>query len=153
MLRTQSWQPDTHDAFFETQWDDDDPDAAHVCIRAVIGGDDQADPQGAYETVLGQNQAKNTAFAAVVAAMPAELTKPVLDSDGDPTGDLVPKDKHYPQCTVADDGSISVAIPGTDAETAASISAVALKATPTVALSVSAVASPILGASQVAKGL
>ncbi len=60
MKRQQVWIPDTHpDTRFVTEWDDEDIEAPHRCISATIGGIEAKGPQGVYERVLAENQAKN----------------------------------------------------------------------------------------------
>lgn len=123
MIRQQAWEPDTHDARFITEWDDTDPDAPHVCIEAWIGGQKQADPQGAYDAVLTQNQTKNVAIAAVIEALPPEMKKPILDSDGDPTGEFTVKDKHAPRWSLNEKGQVSISVPGAKADLVAALDA------------------------------
>lgn len=57
--KTQRWTPDTHVAVFETEWDDEDEAAPHVCIYAEVDGQPVKDPQKAYDRILAAHQAIN----------------------------------------------------------------------------------------------
>lgn len=126
MLRTQRWVPDTHpNISLDTQWDDAEPDAAHVCVKATIDGVTTDDPQGVYELVLEENRLKNHAYALLIANLPADMTKPVLDSDGDETGERTVKDKHAPVWEYGEaDGKLAFTVPGAPDDVLASLRAV-----------------------------
>jgi len=86
--RLQSWQPDTHPGYtLVCEWDDEDPEAAHVCVEASENGVVLKDPQGIYDAVLNENRAKNLAIVALAKSLPEQYTKPLLDSDGDEVSD------------------------------------------------------------------
>lgn len=123
MIRQQAWEPDTHAARFICEWDDADPDAPHVCVEAWIAGEPQKDPQGAYDAILSQNRAKNFAVDAVIKSLPADMLKPVMDSDGDPTGEMTVKDKHQPRWSLDEKGAVTISVPGADAALAAKLDA------------------------------
>lgn len=57
--KTQRWTPDTHSAVFETEWDDEDDKAPHVCISAEVDGKPSKDPQGDYDRILAEHRAIN----------------------------------------------------------------------------------------------
>lgn len=128
MLRQQQWIPDTHDAVLTLEWDDDAAEPAHTCVAATVGGEDAVDPQLAYTTILAENRLKNEALALICEVLPGTMKRALLDSDGDPTGELVIKDKFQPVWDFgAIDGRIAFTIPGASAPVLASV-AVALAA-------------------------
>jgi hypothetical protein len=120
MLKEQLWEPDTHPGVqLFTQWNTEEP-GAHVCLRAIVGGVEHDDPEGVYLTILAENRLKNTSLKIIEDALPVAYKKPVLDSDGDPTGAMVVKDKHKPQWDFgAVDGKISFTVPDLDDATRA----------------------------------
>lgn len=127
MISTQMWSPDTHPGLElhsewlqptppEGGWRGDIPPATFLrCFEAVLNGVPLDDPDTVYALVIEENQRKNQADALIVATLPASMKKPVLDSDGDPTGEMIVKDKHRPQWVFGEaDGKLSVSIPGAD---------------------------------------
>lgn len=91
MIRFQAWIPDTcPEMRFVTRWDDENPDAPHVCIEARRGGDMNGqggevlkDPHAVYEQALSENRAKNEALQILLKSAPPERLKALLDEDGD----------------------------------------------------------------------
>lgn len=124
MIKEQLWEPDTHPGVqLFTQWNTEEP-GAHVCLRAIVDGVEHEDPEGVFLTILTENRLKNTTLGFIEDALPTAYKKPVLDSDGDPTGEMVVKDKHKPQWDFgAVDGKITFTVPGLDEETRVMIAA------------------------------
>ena len=136
MLKQQLWEPDTHAGVkLYSEWDypdapeggwpdpDNIPPATFVrCFSAVVDSVEHPDPDGVYATVLAENQLKNATLGFIEDALPVAYKKQVLDSDGDPTGEFVVKDKHKPLWDFgAIDGLITFTVPGLDEETRAAI--------------------------------
>lgn len=112
------WQPDTHTdgnpnaptVELEYEMDGETP----VCIRAVVDGVVSDQPQVIFDQVIAENRLKNHAVTFVTDWLPDAYKKPLLDSDGDPTGEMVVKDKHSVQWDFGKlgDGVVSVFVPG-----------------------------------------
>jgi hypothetical protein len=111
------WQPDTHAADLLVDFDADPP----VCSHAWLDGVEQADAQACFDQVWAQNKAKNIAIAAAISVLPERMLKPVLDSDGNPTGDLVPLDAFDPAWRMDETGAVTISVPGADADLTAEI--------------------------------
>jgi hypothetical protein len=121
-IRTQKWTPDTHDAVLTCEWDDEALDEHMTCISALLNGEEQADPQAVYDLIFAENRLKNEAIGAICAALPDSMRKVVLDGDGDPTGELAVKSKHWPTWDFgAIDGKIALSVPGASPEVLANI--------------------------------
>lgn len=120
------WEPDTHpNVKLDFEGLDENGDPAN-CTRAEVDGIELfgADAAAVMAAVLAENRLKNRAIGVVLDALPAEMKKPVLDSDGDPTGDFVVKDKHAPEWAFGQpDGRLSVTVPNAPAEVLATIAA------------------------------
>lgn len=59
MKRVQAWEPGepAQGYRFVTEWDDEEPEAPHVCISATLHGETLEDPQGVYDGVVASFQA------------------------------------------------------------------------------------------------
>ncbi|MBP7704213.1 MAG: hypothetical protein KA105_02870 [Caulobacter sp.] len=125
MIRTQKWEPDTHPGHvLHTRWDDEQPEAPHVCFLAEIDAVVQPEPQAIYDAVLFENQTKNRADTIIREVLPSRMKREVVDEDGDPTGELTVKIKHAPVWTYgAADGRLTFTIPGADDEVLATVRA------------------------------
>lgn len=123
-IRTTRWEPDTHSVVIDYEWDDALPDdqRVHTPVRAwtkmppgnAVPLLPHRNPVALHDQVLTENRRKNEAIAHVLDALPEAMTKDELDSDGDPTGRRVVKDKHAPEWTMGKDGRVTISIPGAD---------------------------------------
>lgn len=112
------WQPDTHNdgnpnaptVELEYVMENDTP----VCYKAIVDGVEVDNPQEIFEQILHENQLKNRAVGFVTEWLPDFYKKPELDSDGDPTGNTILKDKFPVQWDFGKlgDGIVSVFVPG-----------------------------------------
>jgi hypothetical protein len=124
------WRYALRNLVMEYAWEDEDPDT-HTCLWVTIDDVRQEDPQACCDRYQAEARAVSEALAAVRAAIPDSMCKAVLDSDGDPV--MLPhpdfpddrskrsparmvKDKHQPVARLADDGKITIVVPGADAK-------------------------------------
>lgn len=136
MLKPVIWDHDKCEARLVYQFDDENPDAPHICIAAWIRGVPQEDPQAAYDAIMAQGALLARAQATLAAAMPDDMKKPRLDTDGDPVIDFfagrvetVIKDKFAPRATFdTDAGTVTLAIPNLDADTVSALHAAVTEA-------------------------
>lgn len=120
----QGWTPDTHDAYFVLAFDDELDEPVMTCVEAFKEGVKVNDPGAFYAKVLQENINKNIATATVIQHLPDHMKKAVLDEDGDPTDQVVVKLKHTPIFNVhPTEGSITISVPGADAELVATLDA------------------------------
>lgn len=121
MIRTQKWEPDTHPGYeLFTEWEypalGQAGEAVFLgCVEARRNGVVVDNPKGVYTTILAENTLKNSALRDIAALLPPSMQKPVLDEDGDPTGEFTVKAKHMPQWDFgAVDGVVTFTVPGAD---------------------------------------
>jgi hypothetical protein len=137
MLKVQQWRPDTHPGHvLEVEWEYDreagrDTGREHrgISIRYPDGTYIHREAHGAdvaqqhYKKLLAEHVVKNQAWKFIVDDLPANMRKPMLDSDGDPVLDeigrqrLALKDKHKPRFTHLGQGRYEFVVPGIDQAT------------------------------------
>lgn len=121
-IRTIRWIPEMRPNLAFDYWLDDEEsenpsDPWLNCTAAwLLGGKEPVeldDPVGRHQRALDENRKKNRADGIVCDSLPESMKKPIVDGDGDPTGDFVVKDKHRPVWSWDKDGeTLVVAIPG-----------------------------------------
>lgn len=128
-IRTTRWEPDTHAVVIDYEWDDAVPaeERVHTAVRAWTkgkgGNRPHPDPVALHDQVLTENRRKNEALAHVADNLPEALTKEELDSDGDPTGRRICKDKHQPEWRMNKDGTVAITVPGAEDDHKADLAA------------------------------
>lgn len=142
MLKVQTWRPDTHPGHIvEVEWEYDreagrDTGREHrgVAVRYPDGTLVHRDTHGAavahehYRKLLAEHIIKNQAHKIIIESLPANMKKPVLDSDGDPVLDgagkprLTVKDKHKPSFRHLGGGRYEFVVPGIDEATHSTLS-------------------------------
>lgn len=145
---TKRWEFTTHAGVWDLddtveggrdQWDNPIPLCVRVYLNPVwanVPGPDGlqrvltspaltgAAAQKAYEDMLFEHQTANQVIALIAATVPDSMRKPVLDEDGDETGDYTLKAKHAPTFDFGDiDRILSCTIPGLDGVTLAKVTA------------------------------
>lgn len=133
-LKLQTWRPDTHPGHIvEVEWEYDrqagrDTGREHrgVSIRYPDGTYIHRDTHGPdvaherYRKLHAEHVVKNEAYGIIMASLPANMKKPVVDSDNDPVLDkaghprLVVKDKHTPTFKHLGNGRYEFTVPGLD---------------------------------------
>ena len=122
MKRTQLIIPDS-DRHIELEEEYDTEDENHrICVRATVDGEIHPQPDVIYNYVKLRNSVRNEVSSIVDNLIPESMKKELLDSDGDPTGIIVIKDKHMPVYThIGLEDKILCVIPGATEELLSSI--------------------------------
>lgn len=114
---------DTHPRYvFHSEYEYDDEAESPVgvyrgCVAAWLDGELLENPNPVRAAILAENILKNEALKAIISSLPQSMKKEVLDTDGDPTGEWVIKDKHQPTWEFGEpDGIITFSIPGASLE-------------------------------------